>query len=244
LTGFTLDNPDNRRVAVVTGANRGIGRAVARELAVQRMLVILTGRNDLSISAAAHELRAELDYPHIHDHLLDVASGRSVTEFRDWLHSDVGRVDVLVNNAAILSDYGINGRDLDIEVLTGTMEVNLYGALRLSQAVIPMMESRDYGRIVNVSSGWGSITRMAGGPPMAYKLSKVALNGMTRALSDEVSGNIKINAVDPGWVRTRMARSGAPRSPEEGARGIVWAATLPDDGPTGGFFHECEPADW
>ena len=125
-----------------------------------------------------------------------------------------------------------------------TMEVNVYGALRLAQRAIPMMEARGYGRIVNVSSGWGSITRMSGGPPVAYKLSKVALNAMTRALAAEVSGSVKINAVDPGWVRTRMGRPGAPRSPAEGARGIVWAATLPDDGPTGGFFYEGQPAAW
>jgi len=235
---------DTRRVAVVTGANRGIGRAVVRELAVRRMHVIVTGRNDLAVSAAANELRTELDYAHVADRMVDVSSGESVAAFAAWLRDEVGRVDVLVNNAAILDDYGVKGRDLDVDLLGRTMEVNLYGALRLSQQVIPMMESRGYGRIVNVSSGWGSITRMTGGSPMAYKLSKVALNAMTRALSDEVVGNIKINAVDPGWVRTRMGRAGAPRSPAEGARGVVWAATLPDDGPTGGFFYEGEPAAW
>jgi NAD(P)-dependent dehydrogenase (short-subunit alcohol dehydrogenase family) len=154
-----------------------------------------------------------------------------------------GRIDVLVNNAAILYDTWQNAINADLDTVNRALKTNLFGPWRLSQICIPIMNRNRYGRIVNVSSGAGSLHYMTGGTP-AYSLSKASLNALTRIMAAELRGtNILINTIDPGWVATDMGDQGG-RPVEEGAQGIVWAATLPDDGPSGGFFYDGKPVPW
>jgi NAD(P)-dependent dehydrogenase (short-subunit alcohol dehydrogenase family) len=159
-----------------------------------------------------------------------------------------GRLDVLVNNAAILIDepggFKASLFDLKADTLRRTMETNLLGPIRLIQAAAPLMREQAYGRIVNISSSAGQLTDMGSGYP-AYRMSKTALNALTRIAAAELGGgNVKVNAMCPGWVRTDMGGTSATRSPEEGADTAVWLATLPDDGPTGGFFRDRKPIAW
>ncbi len=231
------------RTAVVTGANRGIGREAARLLSRAGISVVLTGRDPAACAAAAEEIAAEAgSHSRLAHHKLDVAE--SLEAFRGWLHDEGLVVDILVNNAGVLSDEDTDLLAAPEAVFRATFEVNFFGPLRLCRAFLPGMIERDYGRVVNVSSGWGSINDMGGGKPAAYKLSKAALNAMTRIAAGEVRGNVKINAVDPGWVRTRMGGRSASRSPKRAAADIVWAATLPGDGPNGGFFYARKPQSW
>jgi NAD(P)-dependent dehydrogenase (short-subunit alcohol dehydrogenase family) len=170
---------------------------------------------------------------------LDVTDEESI----ERLAGELERVDVLVNNAAILYDTANRAATVDLEVVREAMETNLYGAWRMSQALLPALRRSGHGRIVNVSSGAGSLATMGGGTP-AYQVSKAALNAFTRTLAGELRGaGILVNAVCPGWVATDMGGAGG-RPVEEGAASVVWAALLPDDGPTGGFFRDGEPVPW
>lgn len=154
----------------------------------------------------------------------------------------VGRLDVLVHNAGIYP--GGRASTIDLEVVRQALDVNAIGPWRMSMAVLPLMRRHRYGRIVNVSSEAGSLASMGGDTP-AYNVSKAALNAITRVLAADLRGTgILVNAVCPGWVRTDMGGPDAPRSPEEAAAGIVWAATLPADGPTGQFFRDGKPLPW
>ncbi len=230
------------RIALVTGGNRGIGFEICRQLAKLGMQVILTSRDPARGEQAADALRAEgaeiISYP------LDVTSEASVDEVRQYVLDSYGRLDVLVNNAGIYEDEGMSIFDISFELLQETMAINTFGPFLLCKAFVPVMRQHNYGRVVNVSSGYGSITDM-GGYTGAYKMSKVALNALTRILAAEVRGtNVKVNVMDPGWVRTDMGGRGAPRSPQQGADTAVWLATLPDDGPTGGFFYDRKPTAW
>jgi len=153
------------------------------------------------------------------------------------------RLDVLVNNAAILYDTWQRGVDADLDQVREAFETNLLGAWRVTQAVLAHLRDSPAARIVNVSSGAGALHDMGGGTP-AYRTSKAALNALTRILAAELRGDrILVNAVCPGWVATDMGGAGG-RPVAQGAAGIVWAATLPDDGPTGGFFRDQRPIDW
>jgi NAD(P)-dependent dehydrogenase (short-subunit alcohol dehydrogenase family) len=154
-----------------------------------------------------------------------------------------GQLDVLVNNAAILYDTWQNAVNADLHVVNQALSTNLFGPWRLSQLCIPIMERNNYGRIVNVSSGAGSLYYMSGGTP-AYSISKAALNALSRILAANLHGTgILVNSVDPGWVATDMGGYGG-RPIEDGAIGIVWAATLPANGPSGGFFSDGKPTLW
>jgi NAD(P)-dependent dehydrogenase (short-subunit alcohol dehydrogenase family) len=228
------------RVALVTGANRGIGLEVARELAARGMTVLLGCRDVEKGREAARRLG-----PRVHGVALEVTEGASVAALVEAVEREHGRLDVLVNNAGVYLDEGVRGLDVDMETVGVTLETNTVGPLRLIQAFAPMMKRRGYGRIVNVTSGYGAMRAMDSGGVLAYKLSKLALNGMTRVLAAELRGTgVLVNVVDPGWVRTDMGGPGAPRSVEQGADTLVWLATLPDDGPTGGFFHDRKPVPW
>ncbi len=232
-------------VAVVTGAYRGLGLETCRQLAARGYRVVLTARREAEGRAAAEGLAAPgLD---VRFHVLDVTDAASVRRLRDDLRDEFGRIDCLVNNAGIFPDpepgsAGASIFEAELDTIRRGLETNTLGPLLVCQALIPLMKGQ--GRVVNVSSGMGQLSEMNGGCP-GYRLSKTALNAVTRILADELRGTgVKVNSVCPGWVRTDMGGPDATLSVEEGARGIVWAATLPDDGPTGGFFRQGEPIAW
>ncbi|MGE0024647.1 MAG: SDR family oxidoreductase [Hyphomicrobium sp.] len=234
------------RTALVSGANRGIGFEIVRQLARLGVLAVIGARNKDDGLAAAEKLKPEgLDIPVV---ALDVNSDESPAQAVAEVKRLYGRLDILVNNAAILIDEpgGFNASlfDLKADTMRRTMETNLLGPIRLIQAAAPVMRAEGYGRIVNLSSGAGQLSDMRSGYP-AYRMSKTAVNALTRIAASELSGtNIKVNAMCPGWVRTDMGGANADRSPEEGADTAVWLATLPDDGPTGGFFRDRKPIAW
>ncbi len=231
--------------AVVTGADRGLGLETVRQLARRGYRVLLTARRDAAGQAAAAALAA--DGHAVHFRHLDVTVPAAVQALGDHLKTAFGRIDVLVNNAGIFPDRRSDGAassifTADLDTIRRAMETNTLAALHLCQVLIPLMQGN--GRVVNVSSGMGQLSDMNGGCP-GYRLSKVSLNAVTRIFADELQGtNVKVNSVCPGWVRTDLGGSDAPLGVAEGAKGIVWAATLPDDGPSGGFFRHGEPIPW
>ena len=229
------------QVALVTGANRGIGLEVCRQLAAHGLRVILTGRDRPNADAAAAELqRDNLDVGAAE---LDVASASSIRACQRDVTKRFGGIDVLVNNAAVLVSENADLLRTPIEDFRATFETNLFGVLAVCQAFAPGMITRKYGRIVNVSSGAGQLASMTTYAP-AYSISKTALNALTVQLAAATKGRgVLVNCADPGWVRTRMGGRSAPRSVEQGADTIVWLATLPANGPTGKFFSDrCEIA--
>jgi NAD(P)-dependent dehydrogenase (short-subunit alcohol dehydrogenase family) len=233
--------PAPQRVAIVTGGNRGIGLEICRGLARLDCHVILTSRDLQKGQQAVEQLRGS---GQITAHELDVTSAESVESLKAFVVREFNRVDVLVNNAAIYLDSGVSAFDVDLDTFHATMETNLYGPLRLCQAFVPMMRQQNYGRVVNVSSSAGQLSSMPG-YSAAYRVSKTALNALTRVMAVEVRGkNVKINTMDPGWVRTDMGGSSAPRNVEQGADTAIWLATLPDDGPTNGYFRDRTPIEW
>ena len=228
-------------VALVTGANRGIGLEVSRQLADHGLTVIAGSRDPRAGEGAVAELGG--DGRKVVARQLDVTDPGSVDRLADSIDSDFGRLDVLVNNAGIAGSYQ-PGVDADLDAVREVLEVNLFGAWRTAEAAIPLMRKGRYGRIVNVSSGMGQLSDMGGGAA-DYRVSKAGLNALTRIFAAELRReNILVNSACPGWVRTDMGGSGATRSVEEGADTPVWLATLPDDGPTGGFFRNREPIPW
>jgi NAD(P)-dependent dehydrogenase (short-subunit alcohol dehydrogenase family) len=227
-------------VALVSGSNRGIGREVARELAERGHHVVVTARDPAAAERAAEEL-ADGGRLSVQAEQLDVTDQASVDRLGERLASQPGRLDVLVNNAGVYGDP-TRAATASLEDAHLTMETNLFGAWRLAQAVLPLLRRSEHPRIVNVSSGGGQLSEMNGGYP-GYRFSKAALNALTRVLSQEEPG-ILVNSMCPGWVRTDMGGPAAPRSVEEGADTVIWLATLPDDGPTGGFFRDRKPIPW
>jgi NAD(P)-dependent dehydrogenase (short-subunit alcohol dehydrogenase family) len=234
------------RTALVTGANRGIGFEIVRQLARLGVLAVIGARDPKDGVAAAEKLQSEgLDVPVV---ALDVDREDSAAAAVAEVKRLYGRLDVLVNNAAILIDApgGFNASlfELTGETARRTFETNVLGPLRLIQAASPLMREQGYGRIVNLSSIAGQLAEMGKGYP-AYRISKTALNALTRIAAAELNdGNIKVNAMCPGWVRTDMGGANAERSVEQGADTAVWLATLADDGPTGGFFRDRKPIAW
>jgi NAD(P)-dependent dehydrogenase (short-subunit alcohol dehydrogenase family) len=232
----------SERVALVTGANRGIGLGVTRQLAEQGFIVILGARELSKGEAAARPLSA--DGLKVIPKRLDVTERKSIDELSAWVEAQFGRLDALVNNAAILYDSWQRAATADLNTVREAFETNTLGAWRMCQTFIPLLRKSEHGRIVNVSSESGSLAVMGGGTP-AYSVSKVALNALTRMLADELKPDrILVNSVCPGWVATEMGGPDAPRSVEEGAASVVWAVTLPAEGPTGGFFRDGEPLAW
>ena len=234
---------DSARVAVVTGANRGIGFEICRQLARAGLTVVLTSRSAAKGRAAVRTLREEgLQVDH---HVLDVTSPVGIKALAADLAKRYGRVDVLVNNAGVLIDpQGSRIADSRPQTYHKTLETNLLGPLLVIQALLPLIKKSGHGRIVNISSGLGRLATMDAGSP-AYRISKAALNALTAMLAAEVRGSgILVNATCPGWVRTAMGGPNAPFSVEEGADTAVWLATLPADGPSGGLFKERKPVSW
>jgi NAD(P)-dependent dehydrogenase (short-subunit alcohol dehydrogenase family) len=229
-------------IALVTGANRGIGLEVVRQLTERGFTAVLGSRDRDKGRKAAEALAAD-GLQGVEARRLDVDDPDSVRELARELDGKFGRLDVLVNNAAILYDTWQRGVDADLEVVHRAFETNLFGAWRTTQAGLPLLRRSSHGRIVNVSSGAGSLSGMGAGSP-AYSVSKAALNALTRILAAELRGDgILVNAVCPGWVATDMGGPGG-RPVEQGAASVMWAVLLPDDGPTGGFFRDGRPVAW
>jgi NAD(P)-dependent dehydrogenase (short-subunit alcohol dehydrogenase family) len=231
-----------KQIALVTGGNRGIGLEICRQLAKLGIRVILGSRDAAKGLAVAAELNAAR-LP-VETRELDVASDESIQDCMNWIRRDLGRLDILVNNAGIMVEEGDADPEREIQTIRDTMQTNVYGPLLLSRLAIPIMKSRRYGRIVNLSSGMGSLAEMGPGY-IAYRMSKAGINVVTRVLAAETQGlGILINSVDPGWVQTSMGGAGASRTVQKGAETAVWLATLPDSGPTGGFFRDRNSIAW
>ena len=221
-------------VALVTGANRGIGRETARQLAEEGLDVIVSARKEDEAREAAEAVGGR-------PLQLDVTDPDSIERAAAAVRQDPGSLDVLVNNAGIGEDFGVSGLDPDFELVKRTLDTNLLGAYRVTVALLPLLRASEHGRIVNVSSGMGGISEMGGGAP-GYRFSKAGLNALTRILSSELEADgVLVNSACPGFVKTRMAGRYATKPVEDGAAGVVWLATLPDDGPTGGFFRDGRP---
>ena len=237
-----MSDRTGKRVAIVTGANRGIGLEVCSQLAASGQRVVLGSRSTAAGEAAARSLAARgLD---VKPHPLDVTDDESVRALVDHVQHAIGGADILVNNAGLLLDENGDVLEVDVQHFRDCMETNVYGPLRLAQALMPGMITRGYGRVVNVSSGAGQISTMSDYAP-PYSLSKAALNALTRLLASATrGGDVLVNAVDPGWVRTGMGGPTAPRSVAQGADTIVWCATLPKGGPSGRFFHDRKEIAW
>jgi NAD(P)-dependent dehydrogenase (short-subunit alcohol dehydrogenase family) len=225
-------------VALVTGANRGIGREVAHQLAARGYEVLLSARDGERATAAASEV-AQSTGGSVRPLVLDVADPASIDAAAEQVRADTRRLDVLVNNAGVGTDFGVSGTAPDFDAMAAALETNFYGAYRLTIALLGLLRESEHPRIVNVSSGMGGVTEMGGWSP-GYRVSKAALNAMTRILSTELSGEgFLVNSACPGFVNTDMGGPmGAQKSVQDGAAGVVWLATLPDDGPTGGFFRD------
>lgn len=223
---------EERRVALVSGANRGIGAEIARELAADHGFLVLAGArqpDQVEPGDGIEPIR------------LDVTDQATVDAARERVASEVGRLDALVNNAGVYGEP-TGAAEYPLDDAHEVVEVNTFGPWRLIEAFLPLLRESDAPRIVNVSSGAGQLSDMNGGRA-AYRVSKAGLNALTRTLASDERW-IKVNTMCPGWVRTDMGGSAAPRSVEEGADTAIWLATLPDDGPTGGFFRNRKPIPW
>ncbi len=236
------------KVAVVTGANRGIGLEVARQLARAGFKVVLTCRDEGKGKEAQSQLTSE--GLNVDVRAVDVTESGSIRDLDLYLRKKYGRLDVLVNNAGIMLDHFEDGQpvmsiiDCDLTEVRKTMETNVYGALSVIKELLPLMKENHYGRIVNVSSGLGQMSEMGAGYA-GYRLSKAALNALTCMVADELtSENIIVNACCPGWVRTDMGGKHASRSVEEGADTIVWLCQAADGSPSGKLFRDREEQPW
>jgi NAD(P)-dependent dehydrogenase (short-subunit alcohol dehydrogenase family) len=184
------------------------------------------------------------EYGDLSLHPLDVSDPESIHTIANYIESTFGHLDILINNAGINYDTWQTATSADLNQVQETLSVNLFGAWRMALAVIPLMKKQSYGRIVNVSSGSGAFAEMGAGTP-GYSISKAAMNVLTIKLASDLRKyNILVNSVCPGWVRTEMGGMAAPRSPQKGAETIIWAAELPDNGPTGKFFRDKREIAW
>jgi NAD(P)-dependent dehydrogenase (short-subunit alcohol dehydrogenase family) len=235
----------SKTVAFVTGANKGIGFEIARQLGQQGMTVLVGARDEAKGQAAADKLRQEkID---AHALRLDVGSTQDVETLAERIQTQFGRLDVLVNNAGV-ADWAHDS----VSTFRHTLETNVMGVVAVTYALLPLLKESPAGRIVNQSSQLGSLTiltnageSMADFVNPAYTTSKAALNGFTVALAFRLRGTkVKVNSAHPGWVKTDLGGANAPMAVGDGARTAVRLATLPDDGPTGGFFHLDEPLPW
>jgi NAD(P)-dependent dehydrogenase (short-subunit alcohol dehydrogenase family) len=223
-------------IALVTGANRGIGLEVAKQLS-EKGYTVIAGSRDLTKGE-----KATKGVKNVKAKELDVSSKKSIDALAMWLEKEHGCLDVLVNNAAINYDTWQNVVNADQKEVHETFETNFFAPWQVTQTLLPLLEQSKSARVVMVSSGSGSLDDQNGSTP-GYSLSKLALNGLTLHFANALeSKKILVNAVCPGWVATDMGGGGRPIP--EGAKGIVWAATLPGNGPTGGFFRDAKPIDW
>ncbi|MFP7732381.1 SDR family NAD(P)-dependent oxidoreductase [Priestia aryabhattai] len=230
------------KVALVTGGNRGIGYELVKQLALDGFKVILTSRNSETGHEAAQKLKeSNLNVSFV---MMDVNNQTSILQAVNTVSERYGRLDVLINNAGIYLDEHTKLVNMDPSVLEKTLATNFFGAYHVIRSFMPLMEQQAYGRIINVSSEYGAMSEMSSPGVGAYKLSKLILNGLTQLVAAESNNNIKINAVDPGWVSSDMGGPSAPRNPQQAASSILWLATIGPEGPSGGFFKDGKQIDW
>jgi len=233
---------DTPRTALVTGGNRGIGLAICEGLAERGLDVVMASRNEDRGEGAAASIRGRGGSVRVEQ--LDVIETASIEACKERLDADDVTVDALVNNAGVYPDA--DALEATIDQLDQAWTVNTRGPWLLAKAFVPDMLERGYGRVVNVSSGSGSFGEGLDTNHAAYSASKAALNALTMTLDDALPAgpDVKVNSMGPGWVHTRMGGEAAPRTPEEGADTALWLATLPEDGPSGGFFRDRERIPW
>jgi NAD(P)-dependent dehydrogenase (short-subunit alcohol dehydrogenase family) len=256
--GFFAVNQDERengssvagRIALVTGANRGLGFEISRQLGLKGITIVAGAREGADAANTVERLKNEgID---AHSVILDVTAPSTVEVLPELLNVQFGGLDILLNNAGVLIDGGIPPSELDDGILRATFETNVFGAFAVTRALLPLIRKSSFGRIVNMSSSLGSLASI-GDPNSpfyqvvcpAYQVSKAALNALTVVFAKELKDTtVKVNSACPGWVRTGLGTERAPLSVEEGADTPVWLATLPADGPTGGFFNSRRPTPW
>jgi NAD(P)-dependent dehydrogenase (short-subunit alcohol dehydrogenase family) len=248
----------NQRIALVTGANRGLGFEISRQLGGLGFTVLIGARSEDQGTTASQELRDEgLDVQAVR---LDVTRAEDIDRVAQQIDGQFGRLDVLVNNAAVLLDMNVQPSQVEESVVRRSFDVNFFGPFLLTQKMVPLLRKSDQGRVVNMDTGVASLTQLADpDSPLredicpAYQTSKAALNALTLVFAKELSADgIKVNSACPGWVMTDMGHedlpdygdAARPKTPEEGVDTPIWLATLPDDGPTGGFYSDRQPRDW
>jgi NAD(P)-dependent dehydrogenase (short-subunit alcohol dehydrogenase family) len=233
----------SKKIAIVTGGNRGIGREIARQLMKVDIFVVVGCRTEPKCAITVDDLKRE--GPNIAAHQLDVNDTKSVRRFVEYVEKHHGAPAILVNNAGVYPESTeAKVLDTSTSVWRETFETNLFGAVRMCRDVVPLMKKIRYGRIVNMSSGLGQLHQMGEGSP-AYRVSKAALNALTKTLAAEVAGTgILVNSMSPGWVKTDMGGEEAPRTVEEGADTAVWLCQLPSNGATGQFFRDRKEIPW
>jgi NAD(P)-dependent dehydrogenase (short-subunit alcohol dehydrogenase family) len=228
-------------VAVVTGGSRGIGLEVCRQLARAGYAVVLGSRDFRAAELAAKDIDPEGE--RVTPRHIEVDNSVNVAALGIWIRERFGRADALVNNAATPPDLWAIAGSTDLSTVAEALDVNLFGAWRVTQALLPLLRSSPRPRVVNVSSEGGSISLMSGGRP-AYSVSKAALNALTKMLAGELyRDGILVNAVCPGWTDSEGGR-GSGRSYAQGAASVLWAVTLPNGGPTGTFTRDGRELPW
>jgi NAD(P)-dependent dehydrogenase (short-subunit alcohol dehydrogenase family) len=237
-----------KKVALITGANKGLGFEISRKLAQQDIKVVMGCRDIIKGQiAVAQLLQARLD---VEFHHLDVISSGSIEAIRGYLDRVYGKLDILVNNAGICLESDQKPSEVSLDIVRQTLETNFIGVIATTQMLLPLIHKSESGRIVNMSSGRASLTQHSDSSchyakTLAYNSSKIALNAFTVMLAAELRDTaIKVNSADPDWCRTDMGTEAASHSAEEGAETPIWLATLPADGPTGGFFNSRNPIPW
>ena len=242
------ENLDRKKVALITGANKGLGFEISRQLAQQDIRVVMGVRDGIKGQVAANKLlQADLD---VEFHCLDVTDIASIEAIRSYLDKTYGKLDILINNAGVYLDSKQPPSQVSLDIIRQTFETNFIGVVAITQTLLPLIHKSEAGRIVNISSGRGSLTQHSDSSchyakTLAYNSSKTALNAFTVMLAAELKDTaIKVNSADPDWCRTDMGTEAATHSVEEGADTPVWLATLPVDGFNGGFFNSRSPVPW
>ena len=227
------------KTVLVTGASRGIGRQTATEVCAKGYRVYFGTRDAGLNGGTITEVEGQAFWITI-----DVSDSESISHAQNWLAERESALDVLINNAGIYPDEGVRITTISRDQLAATFQTNTFGPLEVTQAFLPLLRRSEAARVINVSSGYGQLKGLSADVP-SYCLSKLALNGVTLMMADKLTADrIAVNSVDPGWVRTDMGGSSAPRSVKDGAAGIVWLASEARHDLTGRFFHDGQEIEW